>query len=57
MQPKWILFLKKRKEKKKKTFVITCFLHYDIFAKPRSRMTTAATFPAKMTLVHARELY
>ena len=58
MQPKWILFLKKKenKIKKEKTFVITCFLHYDIFAKPRSRMTTATTFPAKMTLVHAREL-
>ena len=36
--------------------MITCFRHYDIFAKPRSRMTTATTFPAKVTLVHAREL-
>ena len=36
--------------------MITCFRHYDILAKPRSRMTKATTFPAKMTLVHARQL-
>ena len=39
------------------TFFITCFRHCDIFAKPLGRMTTATTFPAKMTLVHARALH
>ena len=32
----------------------TCFGYYDILAKTCGRMTTATTFPAKMTRVHAR---
>ena len=32
---------------------VTCFRHYDIFAKTgRSRMTSLSLFPTKMTLVH-----
>ena len=37
----------------KRLHLITCFCYYYIFAKTRSKMTTASTFPAKMTL-HAR---
>ena len=37
--------------------LITCFRHYDILAKTRSRMTTATSFPAKMTRVHGRALF
>ena len=33
--------------------LITCFRYFDILAKTRSRVTTATTFPVKMTLVHA----
>ena len=41
---------------KRSNFVhlITCFRHYDILAKTRSRITTAITFSRQTTLVHSR---
>ena len=46
-----------QKDKTPNIFYVTRFRHHDdILAKTRIRMTTAISFPAKMTLDHAQAL-